>query len=89
MKPLPQLVLLAGLLHPASRVIAAQEAVGAAHHAHPPAQPSVALAIRAGERHLVLSAADLQALPSMGIPKRKRPIPALSSPMCLGRPASR
>ena len=67
MKPLPLLVLLAFVPYPAFTVAEAQEAAGAAHHAHAPAQPSAALAISAGEKHLVLSPADLQTLPQASV----------------------
>ncbi len=67
MKPFSLLILLAATPYPGFRVAQAQEAAGAAHHTHPPAQRSTALSIRVGERHLVLSAADLQALPQTSV----------------------
>ena len=67
MRPFLLLVLLAAVPYPASRVTEAQEAAGAVHRAHPPAQLSTVLSIRVGGKHLVLSVADLQALPQTSV----------------------
>lgn len=56
-------ILLIGIPHTASRAAEAQEVGGAAHHVHMPAEPSTALSVSTGEKHVVLSPADLQALP--------------------------
>lgn len=62
MKSFLLLVLLAGSPRPCCPAAKTQEAAGAAHHAHAPAQPSTALSISVGEKHVVLSPTDLQAL---------------------------
>lgn len=65
MKLLLSFILLAGTA--ASPFAGAQNATMPSHPAHATAQPSTALSVSAGDKHIVLSPGDLQALPQASV----------------------